>query len=120
LNKEGAFQDFLSSPEPAKTLLINKAGGDTSLLLVSVQHNHTNFTHQSKMGIAPRIPTSWASMRVEKPFSFRGSVLRILLLVLLFGIFAYIIWLPIFCLFQAFLGAFSHQKQPVVLGPGDE
>ena len=88
--------------------------------LISIQHNYIDFTHQSNMGIAPRASTSWASMRIERSLSSRGSVLRILVLVLLFSTFAYIIWLPIFYLFQTFQGASSHQKQPMILEPGDE
>jgi hypothetical protein len=101
-----------SQMQARRTLLIHNAETNTT--------NHIDFTHQSNMGIAPRIKTSWASMRVKKGLSSRGSIIHIVVLVLLFSTFAYIIWLPIFYLFQTFQDASSHQKQPVILEPGDE
>jgi hypothetical protein len=72
------------------------------------------------MGISPRLSSSWASIRIEKSFSSRGSIIHILVLVLFFSALAYIIWLPFFYLLQTFQDASSPQKQPMILGPGDE
>jgi hypothetical protein len=50
----------------------------------------------------------------------RTSIFRAVLALLLIGIFAYLLWLPLFYLFSAFNGLLSHRHKSLIVRPGDE
>ena len=73
------------------------------------------------MGLAPRISTFWAHMKLDKTlFSSRASIARAVVALLLFSFFAYLLWLPAFYLIGVLHGLSSHHKQPLIIKPGEE
>jgi hypothetical protein len=72
------------------------------------------------MGLASRLSTSWATMKLDKSFlSSRASFVLAALGMLFFGLLAYLLWLPIFYLFSAFHLVLPHRRS-LVIEPGEE
>jgi hypothetical protein len=74
----------------------------------------------TKMAPAPRISTSWSSLKLDKSFVWsRASIVRAIVGTILLALIAYLLWLPIFYVFSAFHGVSSYH-QPMVTEPGEE
>ncbi|KAK0102470.1 hypothetical protein ONS95_006089 [Cadophora gregata] len=72
------------------------------------------------MGLAPRLATSWASMKLDTRNlpSSRASILRLVLLILFFCCGAYVLLLPVSIMVHSM--SVRHTKQPLILEPGED
>lgn len=74
------------------------------------------------MGLAPRISTSWASLKIENSLgSPRASAIRTILALLAGCFITYLLLLPVFYLFQTIANLGSQpQFLPMIHEPGEE